>query len=155
MFRAIAHQLYGSEQRHLQLRVTLQEMIEKNAEQYKCLWIGKDTFSTHVNQVQFAGVWGTQVELQATSDLVGVPVYVARLNTEGIYCWNLFKSSRMDIRDINTLSLPIYPYTVEHIEIAQNNMHNHYDSIVPTFPGARALQPPTIEMHSVTTIQID
>ena len=77
MFCAIAHQLYGTDQQHSQLHLILQDIIEKNAMHYEPLWIGKDTFSTHVNQIKLTGVWGTQVELQATSDLVGVPVYVA------------------------------------------------------------------------------
>ena len=29
MFRAIAHQLYGLDKQHLQLRLTLQEVIQK------------------------------------------------------------------------------------------------------------------------------
>ena len=79
-----------------------------------------------MNQIKLAGVWDTQVELQATSDLVGVPVYVALFNTKGLFCWNLFKPRRMDIEDtINGLSQPTFPFTVKHIEIAQNNMHNH------------------------------
>ena len=146
MLRAISHQLYGSDQQHSQLRLTLQEIIEKNAKHYKPLWMGKDTFSTHVNQIKLTGVWGTQVELQAASDLFGVPVYVALLNTKGIYCWNLFKPRRVDNENpINGLSLPIYPFTVKQIEIAPNNMHNHYDSIIPVFPGGHALQPPIID----------
>ena len=40
-----------------------------------------------------AGVWGTQVQLQATSDLLGVPVYVAHLNTKGI-CAAIWLSPR-------------------------------------------------------------
>ena len=117
---------------------------------------GKDTFSTHVNQIKRTGVWGTQVELQATSDLVGVPVYVALLNTKGIYCWNLFKPRKIDKEDpINGLSIPVYPFTVRHIEIAQNNMHNHYNSVVPIFQGGHVLQLPTIETENVTTVQID
>ena len=153
MFRAIAHQLYGSDQQHSQLHLALQDVIEKNAKHYEPVWIGKNTFSTHVNQIKLTGVWGTQVELQATSDLVGVPVYVALFNTKGLYCWKLFKPRRMDIEDtINGLSQPTFPFTVKHIEIAQNNMHNHYDSIVPMFAGGHALHPPTIETRTVATI---
>ena len=156
MFRAIAHQLYGLDKQHLQLRLTLQEVIQKNAKHYKPLWIGKDNFSTHVKQVHLAGVWGTQVELQATSDLLGVPVYVALLNTKGIYCWNKFKPRKMITEEpVNRMSFPIYPFTVQHLEIGQNNMRNHYDSIIPIFPGSHALQPPIIETHTVTTISVD
>ena len=133
--------------------------IEKNSKDYKPLWIGKDTFSTHVNQIKLARVWGTHVELQVTSDLLDVPVYIALLYTKGIYCWNVFKPRRINIEDpVNRLSLPMYPFTAKHIEIGQNNMHNHYDSIVPIFLGSHALQPPTIhaiETHTVATISID
>ena len=109
-----------------------------------------------MNQIKLTGVWGTQVELQATSDLVGIPVYVALFNTKGLYCWSLFKPRRMDIEDtINGLSQPTSPFTVKHIEIAQNNMHNHYDSIVPMFTGGHALHPPTIETRTIDTIQVD
>ena len=52
MFRAIAHQLYGLDQQHLHFRLTMQEVIEKNARHYEPLWIGKDAFSTHVNQIK-------------------------------------------------------------------------------------------------------
>ena len=68
MLCAIAHQLYGSDQQHSQLQLTLQEN-RKNVKGYERLWIGNDTFSTHVNQtcVKLAEVWDTQVQLQATS----------------------------------------------------------------------------------------
>ena len=100
----------------MQLRLSLHEVIE---EHYEPIWTGKTTFSTHVNQIKLTGVWDTQVELQATSDLVGVPVYAALLNTKAIYCWNLFKPRKIDKEDpINGLSIPVYPFTVRHIKIA-------------------------------------
>ena len=49
-------------------------------------------------------------------------------------------------------SISVYPFTVRQIEIAQNNMHNHYNSVVPIFQGGHALQLPTIETENVTNI---
>jgi len=52
MFRAISHQLYGLEEKHLQVRHILQETMQANKEWYRCLWMGNCSFDDHVNQVQ-------------------------------------------------------------------------------------------------------
>ena len=44
MFRAIAHQLYGLDQQHSQLCLTLKEAMERNTKHYEPLWIGKIHF---------------------------------------------------------------------------------------------------------------
>ena len=75
----------------------------------------------------------SRVELQTTSDLFDVPVYVGLLNTGGIYCWHLFKPHTITVPELQS-SLPVYPFTAKHIEIVQNN-RNHYDSVVAMFPG--------------------
>ena len=88
------------------------EVIEKNDSYYAPIWMGKATFSTHLNQIKQTRLWDTQVELQATIDLVGVPVYAALLNTKGVYSWNLFKPCRIHREDpTNGLSRPVYPFS--------------------------------------------
>ena len=157
MFRAIAHQAFGLDDRHKELRLALHGIIHANTELYKCLWIGKETFAEHVDKIKLNGVWGTQVELQATSDFFGVMVFVAVLNTRGTYCWHVFKPRTMKARESkDKLSLPIYPYTMKHFELAQNSNRNHYDSITQLFPGDHRLQPPYIHNTvKTTTIEID
>ena len=55
------------------------------------------------------------MKLQATIDLVGVPVYAALLNTKGVYSWNLFKPCRIHREDpTNGLSRPVYPFSQAH-----------------------------------------
>ena len=80
------------------------------------------------------------MELQATSDLFGVSVYVGLLNPRGNYCWLLFKPCTISVPE-SQCSIPVYPFTVKHIEIVHSN-RNHYDSVVTIFPGAQALQLP-------------
>ena len=70
MFRAISHQVFGLEDKHSEVRFAIQDTIQVNLELYRCLWIGNGTFSEHVNNIKSCGIWGTQVELQAASDLL-------------------------------------------------------------------------------------
>ena len=118
---------------------------------------GNRAFAEHVDNIKLGGVWGTQVELQATSDFFGVPVFVAVLNTRGTYCWHVFKPRTIKFpKTVNQLSLPIYPYTTKRFKVAQNSSRNHYDSIIQLFPGDHHLQPPSIHSSEVTTtIEID
>ena len=67
MFRAIAHQAFGLQDRHVELRSVLHGIIHANTGLYRCLWIGNGAFAEHVDNIKLGGVWGTQVEL-------GVPV---------------------------------------------------------------------------------
>ena len=79
------------------MRSALHKTIQSNGDLYRCLWIGNGTFAEHMDNVKACGVWGTQVELQATSDFFGVPVYVGMLNSTGIYYWHLFKPRTIKI----------------------------------------------------------
>ena len=122
MFRSVAHQLYGLEDEHLELRRVLKGTIEGNKEWYKCLWMGDLSFEDHVNQIGCKGVWGTQVELQAKSDLFGVCVYVTSLNQQNVYCWHRFKPHTTSVPGSRcSLRLPVYPFTANHIEIVQSS----------------------------------
>ena len=155
MFRAISHQVFGLEDKHSEVRFAIQETIQVNLELYRCLWIGNGTFSEHVNNIKSCGIWGTQVELQAASDLFGIPVYIGMLNSKGIYCWCLFKPRTVNIPELP--GIPLYPFTEKHIEMAQNTRRNHYDSIVPIFTGTKArLLHPNMDTQAVTSnIEID
>ena len=82
--------------------------IQVNLELYRCLWIGNDTFSEHVNNIKSCGIWGTQVELQAASDLFGIPVYIGMRNSEGIHYWCLFKPRTVNIPELP--GIPLYPF---------------------------------------------
>ena len=53
MFRALSHQLYGSDEHHLHVRTMLLEVIQSNSITYQPYWIedmpwGKVTFSEHL-----------------------------------------------------------------------------------------------------------
>ena len=95
------------------------------------------------------------VELQATSDLFGVCVYVASLNQQNVYCWHRFKPYTTSVPGSRcSLRLPVYPFTANHIEIVQSS-RNHYNSVVAMFAGTQKLQCPQIKIWVLNTIKID
>ena len=62
MFRALSHQLYGSDQHHVQVRSMLLEVIESNKIIYQPYWIedmpwGKTRFNEHLQRVALVGSW--------------------------------------------------------------------------------------------------
>ena len=85
MFRALSHQLFGTDEFHHQLRQMLLAVIQSNHTIYEPYWIEHTTsgiveFDEHVKSLAKAGSWGTHVELQTTSDCFNIPVYVSSSN---------------------------------------------------------------------------
>ena len=120
MFRSLSHQIYGTENEHRNIRLTLQQVLEENMETYKKFWIQMDTsFSLHVQMLKSQGVWGTHVELLAASDYYQYPVYICavRGSSENLTCrWHMFNSqpSRCTLSTSLPAKLPL-PFTQDHI----------------------------------------
>jgi len=52
MFRSIAHQLHGLEEKHQQVRQVIQVTIETKKEWYRCLWMGNRCLEEHINDIK-------------------------------------------------------------------------------------------------------
>ena len=92
MFRALGHQLCGSEEHHIELRSMLLQIIQNNHDTYSRYWIqdmpwGIVTFDEHLNNLGIPGSWATQVQLQACSDWLKVTIYICSYNPGGIVRW--------------------------------------------------------------------
>ena len=92
MFRALSHQLFGTDKFRGQLRQMLLAVIQSNHTIYEPYFFehtpnGIVEFDEHVNSLAKAGSWGTHVELQATSDCFYIPVYVSSSNLCHIIRW--------------------------------------------------------------------
>ena len=89
MFRSLSHQLHGTKDKHSNVCLVVQKVME---EKYNSYWIQiKTTFSQHVQLIKNQGVWGTQVELLAASDYYQLPIYVCAANSSGTYQCHTFK----------------------------------------------------------------
>ena len=128
LFRALAHQAFGDQMYHAQMRKALVKLISDNMEKYKALYMGRrKLFSEHVNCMFKDGMWGTQLEIQAAADYLGLPIY------ELMYCsatnshkWIAFKPRHVLAEEM--VPQPHFPFTVDHIELLHNKYH--YDSII-------------------------
>ena len=76
MFRALSHELYGSDEHHHEVQRIPLEMIKSltNLTGMKiCHWE-----VTFLQRLANLGSWGTQVELQAVSDYFNITVFVSK-----------------------------------------------------------------------------
>ena len=148
MFRALSHQLFGTDEFHGQLRQMLLAVIQSNHTIYEPYWIehtpsGIVEFDEHVKSLAKAGSWGTHVELQATSDCFNIPVYVSSSNLCHIIRWEK-KAVPRHHSTINLPALnimPTFPFTSNHLELFYSS--SHYQSVVPRLKDTK-LMPPTI-----------
>ena len=83
MFKSLSHQLHGTEDKHSDVHLVVQKVMEENMEKYNSYWIQiETTFSQHVQLIKNKGVWGTQVELLAASDYYQLPIFVLQVQVE-------------------------------------------------------------------------
>ena len=77
LFRAISHQLLGTEEEHLFIRGLLLRFENLKAELFQKYTVpGVTEANIHVNKVSTPRVWGTHIEVVATATLFVKPVYL-------------------------------------------------------------------------------
>ena len=164
MFRAISHQLFGTEEYHQQLRSFLYTILKEEKAVYQAYWT--ESTGTYDEHLQNLNAWGTQVELQAITDYLSVPLYVCSPNTTNqAYRWVRFmprhKCQSFAVSDFPTAS---FPFTFEHIELAHSQKKDHYNSIVSvrtrgstqssTHSTSYALHPPVFTTRVVDSFDL-
>ena len=153
MFRALAHQLCGSEEHHIELRSMLLQIIQNYHDTYSRYWIqdmpwGIVTFDEHLNDLGIPGSWGTQVELQACSDWLNVTIYICSHNPGGIVRWEKKATPKNSVNAHQKFftSTP----RCSHIELSF--CRSHYNSVVPI---RGAVPPPVIMVRHSDTVVIN
>jgi len=73
-FRALADQLYGSQEHHLELRAQVVAQLRKDPGRFKGFVPG--SFEDYVADMALPGTWGDHVTLQAAADAFGVQIHV-------------------------------------------------------------------------------
>ncbi|KEP59842.1 UNVERIFIED_CONTAM: OTU family cysteine protease [Hammondia hammondi] len=77
LFRAFADQHCGKQERHGEYREKAVDYIEAHAEDFQCfLSEEEESFKKYVNRMRRLGTWGSQVELQALSQVYEVSLFV-------------------------------------------------------------------------------
>ena len=129
LFRALSHQVFGDQMYHTQMRAALVTQMSNNLEKYQPFYIGRNPFHQHVSSMCKDGIWGTQLEIQAAADCLGLPIYELMYNSAtNCHKWIAFKPRHTVSLHKEIMPQPHFPFTVDHIELLHNKYH--YDSIV-------------------------
>ena len=157
MFRAVSHQLYGTESRHLDIRHSLNHFISQNQSKYEEYWIDSTaSYSSHLQLMRNPRSWGTELELKAFSDYLSMPVFVCSPDvTTKAYRWEKYTPTASK-SDTCIGKLPTLPFTLNHIEIAHSSTRDHYDSVIPYSSTVSSfLSPPTFRLRVVASLSIE
>ena len=135
LFRALSHQLFGTEDHHLSLRTSLVRYELFNKQHFQGYLIpphDRKDISSHAIYMSAPDVWGTQVVLKAAATMFGLPIYFLEKSARG-YEWKVIHS----LKDRSFLTLPqltildelTVPTTLTHIELLYSK-NVHFDSVV-------------------------
>lgn len=83
-FRALSHQMYGTQDYHLDLRREACDQILSQRELYEHFIEGR--LESYVRRMKTARTWGDQISLQAAVDALGLEVHVVNTYEE---CWHV------------------------------------------------------------------
>lgn len=115
LFRALAHCLWGDQERHGQLRASVMEYVVKERDYYS-QFIAED-FARYIRRKRREGCFGNHLELQAASELFARSIEVYSYSStpaQIIDCWGTSSSRE-----------------VEPLRLSYHTQGNHYNSIQP------------------------
>eukprot|EP00241_Pyramimonas_parkeae_P004953 CAMPEP_0114246076 /NCGR_PEP_ID=MMETSP0058-20121206/12254_1 /TAXON_ID=36894 /ORGANISM="Pyramimonas parkeae, CCMP726" /LENGTH=368 /DNA_ID=CAMNT_0001359207 /DNA_START=93 /DNA_END=1199 /DNA_ORIENTATION=+ len=128
-FRALAHQMFQSQERHLEVRRAVHAQLRRHPKRYKNHVPG--VYKDYVEQMRQPGAWGDHVTLQAMADTYRVRIQIATpVDDQGMMEIAPYKR---ETRRLPVLWLSFWP------EI-------HYNSLQPASLKADALRPVYLEL---------
>lgn len=83
-FRALAHQMYGSQNLHWEVRMFVMDHIREHADEYQ-LYCDED-INSYAARMSMDKTWGDEVTLKAAVDAFGVTAHIVTSNDEN---WHL------------------------------------------------------------------
>ena len=77
LFRAIAHQIYGDANRHLEIRRTGVQYLQNNPDRFiESAVVDNTLWSEYINYMSRAGAWGDHIILQAIAENMNLRIHV-------------------------------------------------------------------------------
>lgn len=130
LFRAVALQVYGSEDEYDRVRQEVATHMEKNAERYNFGDIAD--FPQYIQRMRTDSEWGGHHEIQAIRERYDRPVHVYNDRNDFI-----------NILDVDTDDTPILLYFVNQ---------NHYNAIICIADNAEITSPPLVGKKASTLV---
>ena len=150
MFRALSHQLFGSEEHHYFVRLLVARFENFNQQLFAThLHPTESSIATHVYKMAEPFKWGTDLEIIATATYFQKPIYYVTNSPSGTFHWEVTLPLKEScLRYPEVVDYPSIPEAFTHLELQYIN-GQHYNSIVSTDTGHRALDIPTIPQYDV------
>lgn len=146
LFRSLSHQLYGSSNRHFDVRSLLVRFENLNWSRFSHLLteINSPDMQSHIHKMLRPGAWGTHVEIIAASTYFQVPVYFLRTPST-TYNWEVFNPLRPSC-NFSYQAYPEVDTTAEDITVPDHfellfSCNCHYDSITLKSGGVSMVRP--------------
>lgn len=77
LFRAVAHQIYGDANRHLEIRRTGIQYLQNNPDRFiESAVVGNTSWSEYINNMSMDGTWGDHIILQAIAETMNLRIHV-------------------------------------------------------------------------------
>ena len=77
LFRAVAHQIYGDANRHLEIRRTGIQYLQNNPDRFiESAVVDNTSWSEFINYMSMDGTWGDHIILQAIAETVNLRIHV-------------------------------------------------------------------------------
>jgi hypothetical protein len=76
LFRAVSHQVYGTEDHHKYIRKRCMDYIENEQDYFKDYITGNLTFEQYIAHKRKDGIWGDNLEIQALSEIYNCPLEI-------------------------------------------------------------------------------
>lgn len=120
LFRAVSHQLFGTDESHAELRALCVSHMQAYAKRFKLFC---EDFDRHVESMSMLGTWGTEMEIRALEEI-----------NDMLICIYSSESSFGKLQPLNTnfddFSLYDASITTAPPILLSYHGHNHYNSIL-------------------------
>jgi len=84
-FRALSYELFGTQDRHKEVRQLATRHMEKSPDLYQVFFEEEHEFKTYLEGMTKNGVWGDELTLRAVADAIGVKIHVVTSQDENWY----------------------------------------------------------------------
>lgn len=118
LFRAVSHQIYGKDSKHLDLRKQCVNHMRQYKDRFK-LFCETD-FNTYLNHMQLSRTWGTEMEIRALEEI-----------TDKLICIYASDSKKIEPLKTHFDDMSLFDGSVEQSApiLLSFHGHNHYNSI--------------------------
>jgi OTU domain-containing protein 5 len=115
LFRSISHQLYLTEDNHVQLRENCVNHLRNHKERFSGFIVGD--FDKYIREMSILGTWGDEIEIRALEEIIDRKITIYSSNES-----NMSEPRRTNINEDNLLQ------NVKSITLSYHGS-NHYNSV--------------------------